>query len=51
MVAKVSSGKSIRGVLQYNARKVGKESAILLGASGVGSEGKGLTISEKLSLD
>ncbi|MVT07731.1 relaxase/mobilization nuclease domain-containing protein [Chitinophaga tropicalis] len=47
MVAKVTSGKSIRGVLQYNERKLTAGKAVMLDAVGFGADGGELSISEK----
>lgn len=49
MVAKVISGKNIRGLLNYNENKVGEGVAHCIAASGFGCDPQGLTFSDKLN--
>lgn len=49
MVAKVISGKNIRGLLNYNENKVGEGVAQCIAASGFGCDPQGLTFSDKLN--
>jgi hypothetical protein len=49
MVAKVISGKNIRGLLNYNENKVGEGVAHCIAASGFGCDPHGLTFSDKLN--
>jgi hypothetical protein len=49
MVAKVISGKNIRGLLNYNENKVSEGVAHCIAASGFGCDPKGLTFSDKLN--
>lgn len=49
MVAKIKSGKSIRGILMYNEQKVGEGCAVCIGASNYGLEAQELNFSQKLA--
>lgn len=49
MVAKVISGKNIRGLLNYNENKVGEGVAECIAASRFGCEPTGLTFSDKIN--
>jgi hypothetical protein len=49
MVAKISIGKSIRGMLHYNERKVGEKEATLILASGFAGEIEGMDFRQKLT--
>ncbi len=49
MVAKIKSGKSIRGVLQYNEQKVKEGMAQCIGATGFGLEADDLNFYQKLA--
>lgn len=49
MVAKVISGKNIRGLLNYNENKVGEGVAQCIAASGFGCDPQGLTFSDKFN--
>ena len=49
MVAKVISGKNIRGLLNYNENKVSEGIAHCIAASGFGCDPQGLTFSDKLN--
>jgi hypothetical protein len=49
MVAKVISGKNIRGLLNYNENKVSEGVAHCIAASGFGCGPQGLTFSDKLN--
>lgn len=48
MVAKIISGKSIRGMLHYNENKVAEEEAKLILASGFAAEVNGMHLEQKL---
>lgn len=48
MVAKIKSGKSLKGALSYNEHKVSKGKALLLDAIGYAKEAGELTFEEKL---
>ncbi|MGN6639034.1 MAG: relaxase/mobilization nuclease domain-containing protein [Mucilaginibacter sp.] len=49
MVAKITIGKSVRGILNYNENKVKEKQAQCIEASGYGVEPDGLTFSQKLN--
>jgi hypothetical protein len=49
MVAKISIGKSIRGMLHYNERKVGEKEAALILASGFAGEIQRMDFRQKLT--
>jgi hypothetical protein len=48
MVAKIISGKSIKGALNYNENKVSKNKATLIGENNFQKDAKHLTFHEKL---
>ena len=49
MVAKIASGKSIRGALSYNENKVANGNAVLLSAINYPKDGEALSFQEKLA--
>ncbi|KIA90932.1 hypothetical protein OC25_23825 [Pedobacter kyungheensis] len=49
MVAKIESGKSIRGILHYNENKVGAGEAVLIMASGFAGDIEAMNFNQKLN--